>query len=465
MKHKDKKTEESKKNGNVFFTSLKFTLALLLLLAAVSIIGTVIPQNLSEGEYLRHYSLASYTVLKTLGIFDLYHSWWFILLLFLLSINLIACSIKNIPRTLKNLTQVSPVLTDDQIKSLSLKTRIDKEMSLNDTREQIVRILKKDFGSPKETLENGISHFFCEKARYSRLGFFITHVSVIIILIGGLIGSLWGFKGNVEIPEGGSIRHIRLQNGPMFDLGFIVKCDDFNVDYYPNGAPKHYKSSLVIFEKGKEVRKIIEVNHPLKYKGFAFYQESFGEVADQEGEVTLRVIKKGSKEPGGVFQVNVGESFSLPTTGLTIKVNRFFPDFILDEERTVINRSLALNNPALELLIFKGDELQTKTWVFQKFPDFHGSKGEYQFLFQDITRKFYTGLQVTKDPGVNVVWTGCILMILGIFGTFFFSHQQVWIRIKSVGNNIELVMAGTTRKNRLGFEKLFERLRSEIEKI
>jgi len=176
-------------------------------------------------------------------------------------------------------------------------------------------------------------------------------------------------------------------------------------------------------------------------------------------------MKRGTKEPGRVFHVNVGESFTLPTTGLTVKVNRFFPDFILDENGVVINRSPALNNPALELLIFKGDELQTQTWVFQKFPDFHGSKGEYQFLLQDIRRKVYTGLQVTKDPGVNVVWTGCILMIFGILSTFFFSHQQVWIRTKSVGNNLELVMAGTARKNQIGFEKVFERLKAEIEKI
>ena len=466
MKHNQEKTEGSEKRKNDFLTSLKLTIALLLLLAAVSIIGTLIPQNLTEGEYLRHYSTASYNMLKTLGIFDLYHSWWFIFLVFLLCVNLLVCSIKNVPRTLKILTQVSPLLTDDQINNLTLKTRIDKKISLNDARSKIVRILKKDFASPQETLENGTRHFFCEKARYSRLGFFITHVSVVIILMGGLIGSLWGLKGNVEIPEGASIHQIRLQNGLMFDLGFMVRCDDFTVTYYPNGAPKDYKSSLAILEDGKEVLpKIIEVNHPLKYKGFAFYQESFGEVTDQGGEVTLRVMKRGTKEPGRVFHVNVGESFTLPTTGLTVKVNRFFPDFILDENGVVINRSPALNNPALELLIFKGDELQTQTWVFQKFPDFHGSKGEYQFLLQDIRRKVYTGLQVTKDPGVNVVWTGCILMILGIFSTFFFSHQQVWIRTKSVGNNLELVMAGTARKNQIGFEKVFERLKAEIEKI
>jgi cytochrome c biogenesis protein len=298
------------------------------------------------------------------------------------------------------------------------------------------------------------------------LGFLITHLSVIIILIGGLIGSLWGLKGNVEIFEGASAHQIRLQNGFMFDLGFEVRCDDFDITYYSNGAPKDYKSSLAILEDKKEVRKkIIEVNHPLKYKGFVFYQANFGQDTYQEGEITLQVKKNGSKEPARLYHVNVGERFTLFTTGLTIKVNRFFPDFVLEENGLVANRSSGLNNPALELLIFKGDELQSKTWVFQKFPDFHGKNEEYHFVIQDIGRKFYTGLQVTKDPGVTVVWIGCVLMILGIFSTFFFSHQQLWIRTKSVGNNLELVMAGTAHKNRIGFEKVFERLKSEIEKI
>ncbi|HPD61609.1 MAG TPA: cytochrome c biogenesis protein ResB, partial [Thermodesulfobacteriota bacterium] len=138
MKLKKGKAERSKRRKSDFLTSLKLTIALLLLLAIVSIIGTLIPQNLTEGEYLRHYRAASYTMLKTLGVFDLYHSWWFILLTFFLGINLLVCSIKNVPRTLKILTRVSPLLTDDQIINLPLKTRIDKKISLDDARSKLI---------------------------------------------------------------------------------------------------------------------------------------------------------------------------------------------------------------------------------------------------------------------------------------------------------------------------------------
>jgi len=447
-------------------SSVKLTISLLIFIAFVSIIGTLIPQNLSEVEYLRRYSVASYHTLRVIGFFDLYHSWWFILLLFLLCLNLFACSIKNLPRTWKIVSHGKPVLADDEIKALAFNARIEKKISLEEAKGKIISLLRKNFGSPRETLEKGTVHLFSERARYSRLGFFITHLSVIIILIGGLIGSVWGFKGQVEIIEGTSTHQIRLQKGFLYDLGFDVRCDDFNVTYYPNSVPKDYKSTLTVFENGKKIiTKIIEVNHPLTYKGFVFYQESFGEVADQGGEVTLLVRKKGSDAQWNIINVGVGGSFFLPETGMTVKVNRFFPDLVLDEQGVVINRSSKPNNPALELLIYQGEKLQTRTWVFQNFPDFHGNKGEYQFLIQNIKGRAYTGLQVTKDPGVVMVWIGCIFMVLGIFVTFFFFHQQVWIRIRTRGDKLELVMAGTAYKNRIAFEKVFEKLKADIEKI
>jgi cytochrome c biogenesis protein len=115
-------------------------------------------------------------------------------------------------------------------------------------------------------------------------------------------------------------------------------------------------------------------------------------------------------------------------------------------------------------VIFKEGTVQNRAWVFQKIPDFHGSKvGDYQFIIKGFKMKEYTGLQVTKDPGVGMVWTGCTLMVIGILLTFFFSHRRLWIRIMKVGNKLELMMAGTASKNRLAFEKEFQRLKAKIQ--
>lgn len=64
----------------------------------------------------------------------------------------------------------------------------------------------------------------------------------------------------------------------------------------------------------------------------------------------------------------------------------------------------------------------------------------------------YTGLQVTKDPGVWVVWAGCLLMILGIYGAFLMSHRRVWIRIADA----DITVAGHASKNPAAFATEFE---------
>jgi cytochrome c biogenesis protein len=89
---------------------------------------------------------------------------------------------------------------------------------------------------------------------------------------------------------------------------------------------------------------------------------------------------------------------------------------------------------------------------------------DFTFSFEGITVKEYTGLQVTKDPGVWVVWTGCALLIVGFILSFFFSHQRVWIRVpKSTGK--EIVLAGSTSKNRIGFESVFQGLAEGIRSL
>ena len=76
-------------------SSLRFTIALLIILAVASIFGTVIPQNAAPEEYLRAYKISTYKILKILGFLDMYHAGWFVFLLALLSLNLVACSLKR----------------------------------------------------------------------------------------------------------------------------------------------------------------------------------------------------------------------------------------------------------------------------------------------------------------------------------------------------------------------------------
>ncbi len=118
---------------------------------------------------------------------------------------------------------------------------------------------------------------FSQKGNWTRTGVYMVHTSILIIFIGAIIGSLGGFKGRVSIPETMERDRIILYDSrEIVDLGFVVRCNWFAIDFYPNGMPKEYTSSLTVLENGQELfTQEIEVNSPLKHRGITFYQSSY----------------------------------------------------------------------------------------------------------------------------------------------------------------------------------------------
>src|SRR4030043_2233384 len=90
-----------------FFRSLKLTIFLLILLATLSIIGTLIKQNAPSGEYIHRYGVKLYNVLELFNLFDMYHSWWFSAILLLLVVNLMACSLHRFPGAWRQIGRAS----------------------------------------------------------------------------------------------------------------------------------------------------------------------------------------------------------------------------------------------------------------------------------------------------------------------------------------------------------------------
>ncbi|MDI6752038.1 MAG: cytochrome c biogenesis protein ResB [bacterium] len=232
-----------------------------------------------------------------------------------------------------------------------------------------------------------------------RIAAYITHFSILVILFGAAIDSIFGFKAYVEIKEKEGIS--------LF--GFSLRLDDFEIEYYPNSEiPKDYKSRLTCLEKGRPVlTKTIEVNHPLVYKGVWFYQADFGIDVDK-----VKIAFNGKD-----FKVKIGESFYVPERGIRIKASQFLPDFIMDGKE-VCSRSKKPNNPAVKLDIYEGERLMFSQWVFSKFPDYHQRKG-YDFRLAGFYGQELTGLQVAKNPGLVFVWIGCGLLIAGIIASIY----------------------------------------------
>jgi len=451
------------KEGGVFtilfdlFRSLKLTIFLLILLAILSIIGTVITQNAPSSDYIQRYGIKFYEVLNFFSLFDMYHSWWFSAILLLLVINLIACSLKRLLGVWRQIFRESDSkeLVDSTLKILPYVEKI-RDPNLKGTRfEEVIRSnLKKWFGHPERIETDSSITLFSEKGRFSRLGVYITHLSIIIILIGGILGSLYGFKGHVEILEGETVDRIFLrikdEEVPR-PIDFSMRCDDFNITYYDLKGPekhiKEYSSLLTILEDGKQVlQKTVIVNHPLHYKGLAFYQSNYGTVHD----VTLG-IQFHDKKKKEIVKAFEGGTVPIPNSETFIRILKYVPQVHNFGE-------------GVQVVLLKPNQTPQTFWALKDYPKFDQQRGDEFFLtFEGVTSREYTGLQVTKDPGVWIVWGGSGLMIFGIIVSFFFSHQRVWVRI-SKNPDGEVVLAGSTNKNRIGFEKNFGELVNRVRK-
>ncbi len=72
-------------------------------------------------------------------------------------------------------------------------------------------------------------------------------------------------------------------------------------------------------------------------------------------------------------------------------------------------------------------------------------------------------LQVTRSPGKNIVYFGCLLLVLGVFSMFYIRERRLWIWIKSEADgSSRALMAMSSQRKTLDFEKEFEGLKQQL---
>ena len=439
-----------------FFASIRLTVVLLLSLAVTSIIGTVIPQNQSPAAYFHKYGEFFYKIFSALNIFDMYHSWWFQVLLLMLTINVIICSLNRLSTTWKIVFIKIPPFNISKFRSLSNKKEFTSNHSLKDLRNKYEQAASKKFGYWRtEQTDKG----FCvlaEKGRWTRLGVYTVHLSVILLLLGGLIGSIFGFEGFVNIPEGETVNSIRLRKTEQaHNLDFAIRCDNFSVSFYETGAPKEFRSTLSIIEDGTSVlQKDIIVNDPLRYKGINLFQSDYGMLPPEE--IALNIISRGT---GMVYKKKT-------KIGRPVEVPEGMGTFVIKDYRDSFNyKGISLGETFIGILNRK-DGSSIDIMLPLNFASFDKMrKGDLIFSVADYDNRYYTGLQVTCDPGVLVVYSGFVVMIIGCFITFFMSHQRLCIEVIKSGSKTKVIVAGTANKNKLGMQARLKKFSQNLAKV
>lgn len=441
-----------------FFASMQLSVVTILFLAVTSIFGTVIHQSTDAAHNLEHYGPFLFQFFDTLGLFNVYHSLWYQAAFLILAVNLIVCSVDKLSSTWKIIFKKDITSSLSQFENkknniiLNLKGDVDAGI------EKIVRKFSKNYKVEKDGKR---TTFFAEKGRKTRLGVYVVHISILFMIAGGAIGMKYGFKGFVNIPEGSSVKSaLSRDRTERLNFGFELKCTDFNVTHYKGSKmASEYRSDLVILKNGEEVlKKRIIVNDPLRYEGISFYQSSFGEM----GTPTEMTAVFKSVETGLEYskRMKIGDTYVIPE-GLGT--------FTLTKYGNYSFRGQPLGNSLFGTIKRDGEKKPIGIVVPLKFLEFDMmrnkmKKGKVFVTFKDFKRSYYTGLQVTKDPGVWWVYTGFILLVLGCYVTFFMSHKTICVSITKNSDKNVVMVSGSANKNRQGMKFWLERFAAGIEK-
>lgn len=300
-------------------SSMRFAISLLTILAIASIIGTVLKQNEPYPNYVVEFGQYWFALFEVLGLYDVYHSGWFLAILAFLVLSTGLCIYRNGPSMLKEIRSYRETAQENSLRHFSHQAEFEASSVNASTIERLQAYLsQKGFRSRlKPTGADESDTLVAAKAgSYHRLGYFLTHSAIVIICIGGLLDgniplklqTLLGdkkietrdipqsqvppvsrlspanlsYRGSVTIPEGSAADVVFLNVGEGYlvqDLPFIIGLKRFHIDHYSTGQPKSFASDLVVTDKetNETFEHTITVNHPLIYKGVAIYQASFGD--------------------------------------------------------------------------------------------------------------------------------------------------------------------------------------------
>nr|YP_009496556.1 c-type cytochrome biogenesis protein [Actinocyclus subtilis]AWT39269.1 c-type cytochrome biogenesis protein [Actinocyclus subtilis] len=410
---------------------LRFAVTILLIIAFISIIGTIIEQDQSIETYKLNYPLTnklfgilSWNIILDLGLNDVYHTWWFLFFICLFGISLFTCTFLQQLPTLKIARRCQFFRTAKQFYKLKISKQIN-QISLN----QLLFQLKEN----KYSIFQQRNIVYCYKGLIGRLAPIIVHFSMILILFGTIIGATEGFKAQEIIPKTESFRIQNLLTNGKISLipKTLVRVNDFWITYNKQLSVSQFYSDISFLNNnGYEFnRKTIFVNAPAIYKGNYFYQIDWNLIG-------LR-INQNSLNTNQYSLINVGNDVTkiwfswIPTNsdltnGFTILINSLQGYLsIYDTSGTFIG-NLEINETFNTNLPLSLIEIISST-----------------------------GIQVKLDPGIPIIYSGFFLLMISTLISYI-TYSQIWIVQNS--KTKDFWIGGNTTRAKFEFELEFSRL-------
>ena len=413
-----------------YLADLRLAISLLITIALVSSLGTIIEQDQPLEFYKLNYpiqtdsfNLINWKVLTILGLDHAYTAWWFLTLLFIFGCSLTACSfLKQFP-ALSLARRSSFYINETQFKKLNYKTQFNKSS---------LGIVFEILAEKNYTVFQQKNTLYGYKGIIGRFSPIIVHVSMILILIGASVGATSGFNAQELLPKT-EVFHIQniLSSNAFSNIPQISgRVNDFWVTYNKqNSIDQFYSDLSIINDEGKEIkRETISVNHPFQYKGLTWYQRDWN-------ISTLRISIDNK-----IYQLPLK---SLPNKKL------WFTSFSFDPS-SLEKFSIILDKLDGSLFIYNSNGKLISNVDF----------GESIYLtkkisFIDSISK--TGLQIKADPGIPIIYTGFVFLMISTLLSYI-SYSQIWILSKDQS----IVIGGTTNRAKLNFEIEFLNIKKLI---
>jgi cytochrome c biogenesis protein len=448
-------------------SNLRTGVVLLILVGGAAALGTFILQRpaTDPDKLARAYSPATLLWLDRLGLTDIFHAWWFMTLLGLVSLSIILVSIDRFPNAWRFYAR--PYRKTDSHFRSAVQNRIELPITnAEDGLNAAERALKKSGWPVERIADRNEPSLFSERHRFSVMAVYIVHASLLLIFAGAIIDGVFGFSGFMALQKGQTSNTIELRTGGTRQLPFSLKCNGAGQENYADGSPKRWWSKLTVVQNGQEAEsKEIVVNDPLIHQGLRFYQASFGTTGKLDG---LKVV--ATPESGASREITLAMNEPLDLDANTsVTLAEYIPDFFVRDNQ-VFKRSDDPVNPAFRLQVKNkatGDD--AKLWIFPAYNESaQGEKTNYSFQYRDMQMGYYTGLEVSHEPGQWLVWSGVLLMGAGLFVAFYMVHMRVWVAaVPDARGRLVLWVGGQANKNRDRFEQKFNELvdniRTELE--
>lgn len=462
-------------------SSVRLGVILLILVVALSMIGMLIMQQNVDGfdKYYAELQPSQKLLYGSLGFFDIYHAWYFNLLLLILSLNIVLASIDRFPTAWRFIRHRKLeaghrfLESQQQHAKVPVEAKTSAEMS-----ERVSRAFSAVGLRPTVTEKNGRVYVFGERGAWNRLGAYAVHVALLTIFLGGFLTAQFSREGQMMLTPGLSTNQMtnlqfNLDEVARVPVGlpFTVTCMDIQQKLiHKDGSIManntiDWLTRIRITDETGTREGLVHLNNPLDYRGYRFFQASFIAQGNARN-IKLRLTREAD---GSTEEVSIGRNGSAQLAdGTRIDFLEFFPDFRIINGKPG-TESDDYNNPAavLKLVTPAGQQLQAFAFAAElpSGAPVSAAVGGYKFRMVDFEKVPYAHvLSIQKDPGKWPFYIGGFLLMLTLCLVFFFSHQRVWslVEERADGKGFDVILGGNTNRNKLGFEDRFKRLVNEI---